>query len=123
MEYFSESVEEVEKFVGYKIQNFIADIGGLLGLFMGCSLISIVEIFYFVLHSSYFTIAGGSKENKKSPLEVEVDEIKEDIRLKDEKIEELSKEIELLKNLIVNQDLKNKKSINRSQHIKVISLE
>lgn len=38
----------------------IADIGGLLGLFLGCSLLSIVEIFYFLTYG----IANLSKRNK-----------------------------------------------------------
>lgn len=56
--------EEVEHFSHYKLQdcnffvlnfdfkwNFlsvISDVGGLLGLFLGCSLLSIVEIFYYL---------------------------------------------------------------------------
>jgi hypothetical protein len=32
----------------------IADLGGLLGLFMGCSLLSIVELFYFLANGSSF---------------------------------------------------------------------
>ena len=59
----SEFVEEVENYVSYKLQSckeysivdlvltpclVIADLGGLLGLFLGCSLISIVEMFYYL---------------------------------------------------------------------------
>ncbi|KAG5674934.1 hypothetical protein PVAND_004878 [Polypedilum vanderplanki] len=36
-------------YVGYKLENFIAEIGGLLGLFMGSSLLSIVEMFYLCI--------------------------------------------------------------------------
>ena len=60
----SEFVEEVENYVSYKLQSckeysiidleltpclVIADLGGLLGLFLGCSLISIVEMFYYMI--------------------------------------------------------------------------
>lgn len=39
-------IEEHENYLGYKLQHFISDCGGLLGLFMGCSVLSIVEIVY-----------------------------------------------------------------------------
>lgn len=48
LKFVGEYVEEVEHYVAYKLQNFISDIGGLLGLFMGCSVISIVEVFYLI---------------------------------------------------------------------------
>jgi len=35
--------EDQEHFVAYDLQNFIADAGGLLGLFMGYSFLSIAE--------------------------------------------------------------------------------
>ncbi|KAG5667655.1 hypothetical protein PVAND_015629 [Polypedilum vanderplanki] len=40
-------VTEYETFVAYKLQNLIADIGGLLGLFLGCSVLSLIEIIYY----------------------------------------------------------------------------
>ncbi|XP_070496595.1 pickpocket protein 28-like [Chironomus tepperi] len=39
-------IDEQTNFVAYKLENFIAECGGLLGLFMGCSMLSIVELFY-----------------------------------------------------------------------------
>jgi uncharacterized membrane protein len=42
-------VEEVTKFAAYNFSNFIADCGGLLGLFLGCSVLSIVELFYLLV--------------------------------------------------------------------------
>ncbi|KAL7045139.1 hypothetical protein ACKWTF_002156 [Chironomus riparius] len=39
-------IDEQTSFVAYKLENFIAECGGLLGLFMGCSMLSIVELFY-----------------------------------------------------------------------------
>lgn len=46
-------IEENDFFVGYKLQNFIADTGGLLGLFMGCSILSIVELIFYLLKGCY----------------------------------------------------------------------
>lgn len=69
----SETIEEVEKFITYKLQNFIADIGGLLGLFMGCSLISIVEIFFFISHAIFSKSSENTKMQEKSTLEIRVD--------------------------------------------------
>jgi hypothetical protein len=40
------SIEEYENFISYTIQNFVADLGGLIGLFLGFSILSFVEIFY-----------------------------------------------------------------------------
>lgn len=42
-------IDEQTYFVSYKLQNLIAECGGLLGLFMGCSVLSIVELFYLCL--------------------------------------------------------------------------
>lgn len=35
-----------ENFVGYGLKDFLTDLGGLLGLFLGCSTVSVVELFY-----------------------------------------------------------------------------
>lgn len=35
--------------VGYHLKDFMTDVGGLLGLFLGCSTVSVVEIFYHPL--------------------------------------------------------------------------
>jgi len=40
---FSEKVEIVEEFYIYQFSNFVADVGGSLGLFLGVSLLSIVQ--------------------------------------------------------------------------------
>ena len=66
----SDFVEEFENFLTYTLENcenvsrfwilwilnffiflVVSDVGGLLGLFLGCSLLSIVEIFFFLLAS------------------------------------------------------------------------
>lgn len=36
-----------------RILSVIADIGGLLGLFLGCSLLSLVEIFFFIFTGTF----------------------------------------------------------------------
>ena len=80
----SEFVEEVENYVSYKLQSckdfflidleltpclVIADLGGLLGLFLGCSLISIVEMFYYMISGLQNTLmkCRGLKENNETP--------------------------------------------------------
>lgn len=40
-----------ENYVAYKLQNLIAEFGGLLGLFMGCSVLSLIELLYFCFTS------------------------------------------------------------------------
>ena len=42
----------------------VSDIGGLLGLFLGCSVLSIVEVFYF-LFASLFRFALKNRTNSK----------------------------------------------------------
>jgi hypothetical protein len=44
-------IKNHQNFVSYQLPNLIAELGGLLGLFMGCSLLSIIEIFYFCVAS------------------------------------------------------------------------
>lgn len=39
-------VVEEENLVGYGFKDFVTDFGGLLGLFLGCSTMSLVEVFY-----------------------------------------------------------------------------
>jgi len=59
-------VEEKMNFLGYKLQHFISDCGGLLGLFMGCSLLSIVEIIYHVF-SSMFSASDDKPNDEDQP--------------------------------------------------------
>ncbi|KAG5676491.1 hypothetical protein PVAND_006322 [Polypedilum vanderplanki] len=65
------SIEEQENFVAYKLQNFIADFGGLLGLFMGCSLLSIVELIFHCIRACI---------NKRGKNEMKLDQIEENIQ-------------------------------------------
>ena len=91
----SEFVEEVENYVSYKLQSckeyslndlvltpclVIADLGGLLGLFLGCSLISIVEMFYYAvtgLLSSLFRIILSRKIERTSRSVLTVASVRE----------------------------------------------
>jgi len=42
-------VTEKERYSAYNLHQFIADCGGLIGLFTGCSILSIMEIFYHIV--------------------------------------------------------------------------
>jgi hypothetical protein len=53
--------EELEYFVTYSLQNFIADAGGLLGLFMGYSFLSIAEFIQKCI--KYFITKRASRQN------------------------------------------------------------
>jgi hypothetical protein len=45
VEWGKHTVEVYTRHVTYTLQNFVADCGGLIGLFLGLSLLSIFEIF------------------------------------------------------------------------------
>ncbi|KAG5668531.1 hypothetical protein PVAND_016469 [Polypedilum vanderplanki] len=51
VEFPSHIIEENINFIGYTFQNFVADCGGLIGLFLGLSLLSIFEVFYRTLNA------------------------------------------------------------------------
>jgi Amiloride-sensitive sodium channel len=42
-------VDEQERYIAYSIPQFVSDCGGLMGLFLGCSVLSLVEIFYHTI--------------------------------------------------------------------------
>lgn len=46
MKFLSHVVQEQENYVAYTLQNFISDCGGLIGLFLGFSLLTFVEKIY-----------------------------------------------------------------------------
>ncbi|KAG5683737.1 hypothetical protein PVAND_013002 [Polypedilum vanderplanki] len=46
-------IDEYENFAEYRLQNFVADFGGLMGLFLGCSIISLVELIYFCITGTF----------------------------------------------------------------------
>jgi amiloride-sensitive sodium channel len=46
---FKLTVEEQENYLAYTLQNFVADFGGLVGLFLGFSVLSLVEIIYQII--------------------------------------------------------------------------
>lgn len=84
------TIQEQENFVGYKLQNFIgkkknysnfilkfvilADFGGLLGLFMGCSLLSIVELIFYCC-AACFKRKDNGKINLKNMSKEEFDRL------------------------------------------------
>ncbi|CAG9811450.1 unnamed protein product [Chironomus riparius] len=61
-------IESRENYSGYKLQHLISDFGGLLALFLGCSLISIIEIFYNVI-TGIFSKKRESEEQKENKPE------------------------------------------------------
>jgi acid-sensing ion channel, other len=52
----------------YGSNEFLADCGGLLGLFMGVSFMSILEIIYFATVRLYFNLKKMQRHRKKAPL-------------------------------------------------------
>ncbi|KAG5683738.1 hypothetical protein PVAND_013003 [Polypedilum vanderplanki] len=60
----SHAVDEYETFVAYRLQNFIADLGGLLGLFLGCSILSLIELIFFTI-----TAIWNKKMGKRNDIE------------------------------------------------------
>jgi Amiloride-sensitive sodium channel len=42
-------MDEQERYIAYSIPQFISDCGGLMGLFLGCSVLSLVEIIYHTI--------------------------------------------------------------------------
>lgn len=56
-------VEEIH--VAFGLREFLTNVGGFLGLYLGCSMISVIEVFYFLatfLHKKLF-----KKLNRISP--------------------------------------------------------
>jgi amiloride-sensitive sodium channel len=49
MDFIDHVVEEHENYVAYTLQNFIDDCGALIGLFLGLSILSIMELIYDVI--------------------------------------------------------------------------
>lgn len=45
-EFADSFVDEEENIVDYDFKDFVTDFGGLLGLFLGCSTMSLIEVFY-----------------------------------------------------------------------------
>lgn len=82
--YTSDIVEEIEDFLTYKVQNFVADVGGLLGLFLGCSLLSLVEIFYFIFSALTKSFRRKNLVENEQIQEINVPMKQEILRLKEE---------------------------------------
>lgn len=50
MIFANSQILETTNYVTYKLQNFVSDIGGLVGLFLGLSLLSVFEFILSVFH-------------------------------------------------------------------------
>ncbi|KAG5671927.1 hypothetical protein PVAND_002095 [Polypedilum vanderplanki] len=96
-------VMEHQRFLSYSFGNFIADIGGLLGLFLGASLVTFIEIIYM---ATQFIIRKIKKQQK-----VEVFDITNDAEMQAVKIQKLSQVVQIL-------DFKQKES-----NVKITNLE
>lgn len=88
----------------------ISDCGGLLGLFMGCSLLSIIEIFYYLFNACLALkarrnlTADSSKiwAQKIDGISAIRNEMERKMRAQDDKISIILKTIEDIKNLLPN---------------------
>ena len=109
VQFVGEAVEEVEHYIAYKLQNFISDVGGLLGLFMGGSLISVVEIFYFLVKSiiNFFKPKSSVRQNV-IQRNIDVSCIDENPLINDLKghVEKMSKKIDNLSGQLRNVNLR-----------------
>lgn len=96
--------------MAYKIQNFVSDVGGLLGLFIGCSVISIVEVFYLILNLLFNLL---HQRHKVVPI-IQVEEEKQNhVKRDDNEIMKYNKELQE-KVSILNQRFENlQKSMNQ----------
>jgi len=56
---------EIKEIISYGLSNLLGDIGGVLGLFLGASLFTILEVFQFVFFSisKYCFDKGGPKHD------------------------------------------------------------
>lgn len=77
-----EIVEEFENFVTYKLQNFVSDVGGLLGLFMGCSLLSIMEIIFLLANILITSIKKISRTEQVKSVREEFNDEKLEVRMR-----------------------------------------
>lgn len=61
----SSEVIEVEINVAYGFQDFLTNVGGFFGLYLGCSVISIIEVFYYLFAFFYRKLT--KQKNKIAP--------------------------------------------------------
>ncbi|KAL7034938.1 hypothetical protein ACKWTF_008188 [Chironomus riparius] len=64
---------EYEEYAAYSLHNFVADVGGLLGFFLGCSILSLIEIVYFTFETcasrlKYYVVAHGEQRRYKNSI-------------------------------------------------------
>ena len=72
--HFSQSYCQIQ--IIKKLFLVVADVGGLLGFFLGCSILSLIEIVYFTFEMcisrlKYYIVAHGERRRYKKPLKVE----------------------------------------------------
>lgn len=63
---------QTEIHLSFGFKEFLTNVGGFFLLYLGCSVISIFEIFYFVLMFLYQKLTG--RRNQVASTEVKVDE-------------------------------------------------
>ena len=85
----------------------VSDVGGLLGLFLGCSILSIVEIFYFLLAALFRYVLRNRANSKISTVEKKPNcqdpeirqifdlllELRKDVNRLDQRVSECAKKI------------------------------
>lgn len=62
-------VEHMERAEVYTFIDFMAICGGLMGLFLGVSLLSIIEFIYFFTLRLFWSVRRGKSENVVSPFQ------------------------------------------------------
>ena len=111
----ADSVEEIERFLTYTLENcetfkasklnklsisfvVVSEIGGLLGLFLGCSLLSIVEVFCFLFSSTIRAIINRKPRQVKKVASAE-EVLRNWLMKRDEKHKELFARVKKLEEL------------------------
>ncbi|KAG5668409.1 hypothetical protein PVAND_016349 [Polypedilum vanderplanki] len=122
-EYF---IEEEEIYTPYTILIFIAETGGLMGLFLGCSILSIMEIFYFfiLLFVKVFTIfifsyfKKNQIQNQENVIQIRPKSVYNQQNTNQEKIGKLEKEIQVINQkltIIIQMTNENKEKLEKLQ--------
>jgi uncharacterized membrane protein len=66
-------ITQTEIHLAFGFQEFLTNVGGFLGLYVGCSLISIFEIFYFFFMILHQKLA--KRKDRVGPIEVKIKKI------------------------------------------------
>ncbi|KAG5671928.1 hypothetical protein PVAND_002096 [Polypedilum vanderplanki] len=100
---------EHQKFIAYRFENFMADIGGLLGLFMGCSLITFVEIFYTIARLFF------DKQKKKNAVEKIEINADENEMYKSKQVHQILKDFQLNQREVIKRILKIEENVEQTK--------